>query len=88
MTERKKAVSLKYEENYEAPIVTAAGMGQIAEKIIETAKDNDVSIVYNKELADLLVNIDIGNSIPEGLYEVVANVMAYVMDMDSKAKRR
>ena len=45
----KKAAALKYEENLMAPMVTASGMGHIADKIIEKAEENDVPIVYNKE---------------------------------------
>ncbi len=54
MKSRKKAAALKYEENLMAPTVTASGMGHIADKIIEKAEENDVPIVYNKELTDLL----------------------------------
>jgi flagellar biosynthesis protein len=85
---RKKAAALRYEKSYEAPIVTAAGIGLIADKIIEKADENNVPIVYNKELADLLQNIDIGDSIPPEIYEVVAQVIAYVMNVDNKLKAR
>ncbi len=78
----KKAAALKYEIGYDAPIVTAAGMSAIADKIIEKAEENNVPVVYNKELADLLTNVDIGQSIPSELYEAVAKIIAYVMDMD------
>lgn len=84
MAKKRKAASLKYGEGYTAPIVTAAGMGYIADKIIETAKENNVPVVYDKELTDLLVNVDIGEAIPFELYDVVAKVIAYVMDVDKK----
>lgn len=87
MKNRKKAVALNYENSYEAPIVTAAGVGHIADKILEVAEESKVPIVYNKELADLLVNVDVGDSIPSELYEAVAKVIAYVMDLDSKKDR-
>lgn len=82
MNYRKKAAALKYEGGIEAPTVTAAGMGKIAENIIEKATESDVPIVYNKELSDLLCNVDIGDSIPTELYEVVAEVIAYITDID------
>lgn len=85
---RKKAVALKYEMNYEAPIVTAAGMGIVADKIIEEAEKSQVHVVYNKELAELLTNVDVGSSIPAELYEAVAEVIAYVMDVDKLADGR
>lgn len=82
MEQRRKAAALKYEMNNDAPIVTAAGMGHIADKIIQKADENNVPIVYNKELTDLLCNINIGDSIPSELYEAVAHVIAYVTDLD------
>lgn len=87
MDNGKKAVALNYENGYEAPVVTAAGVGYIADKIIEVAEDTQVPIVYNKELADLLVNVEVGDYIPSELYEAVASVIAYVMDLDSKKDR-
>lgn len=81
---RKKAAALRYENSYEAPIVSAAGMGKIAENIIKNAEENNVPVVYDKELTDLLYNVDVGASIPFELYEAVAKVIAYVMDIDKR----
>lgn len=86
--ERKKAAALKYETGYKAPIVTAAGMGLIADKIIEKAAENEVPIVYNKELANLLTNVEVGDSIPYELYDAVAEVIGYIMSVDSDVGRR
>lgn len=82
MSQRRKAAALKYEKNFDAPKVTAAGVGFIADKIIENAEKADVPVVYNKELTDLLCNVDVGDSIPEELYEAVAHVIAFVTDLD------
>jgi len=88
MNERKKAAALSYDFNQTAPKVTAAGMGKIAEKIIETAEENEVPIVYNEELANMLTKVDIEEEIPYELYDVVAKVIAYVMDIDNQMKSR
>lgn len=82
MTQRKKAAALKYELNSDAPVITASGMGHIADKIIQRAEENEVPIVYNKELTELLCNVDVGNEIPTELYEAVAHVIAFVTDID------
>jgi flagellar biosynthesis protein len=82
MAHRKRAAAIKYDKGYEAPIVTAAGMGYIADKIIEKAAENSVPVVQNKELAELLTNVDIGDTIPYELYEAVAHIIAYVTDID------
>lgn len=86
MDKRKKAAALRYEEGYEAPMVTAAGMGYVADKIIENAKNSNVPIVYDEELSNLLTNVDVGNAIPMDLYDAVAKVIAYIMSMDKKIK--
>lgn len=86
--ERKKAAALKYETGYEAPVITASGMGFIADKIVEKAAENDVPVVYNKELADLLLSVDVGSNIPVEVYDVVAEIIGYIMSIDEKAKRR
>lgn len=88
MDKRKKAAALRYENGYEVPLVTAAGMGIVADNIIKKAEESSVPVVYNKELTDLLCNVDIGESIPVELYEAVAKVIAYVMDIDKILKRR
>ena len=83
----KKATAIKYENGYDAPIVTAAGMGYIADEIIRTAKESKVAIVENEELANLLTNVDIGSEIPLELYDAIAKVIAYVMDIDGLMKK-
>jgi len=83
----KKATAIKYESGYDAPIVTAAGMGYIADEILKTAEESKVAIVQNEELANLLSNVDIGSEIPLELYDAIAKVIAYVMDIDALMKK-
>ncbi|MGL5574853.1 MAG: EscU/YscU/HrcU family type III secretion system export apparatus switch protein [Sarcina sp.] len=86
MNQRKKAAALKYKENFDTPVVCAHGMGLIADKIIEEANINDVPVVYNKELTDLLCNVDVGDEIPYEVYDAVASVIAYITELDTKTK--
>lgn len=88
MNKVKKAAALKYEKGYAAPIVTAAGVSHIAEKIIEKAKESNVPVLEDEDLANFLMSVDIGSEIPSELYEAVAKVIAYVMDVDSKEKKK
>lgn len=88
MKETRKAVALKYDNGYDSPIVTAAGMGYVADKIIKSAEENKVPIVKDKQLANMLSNVDVGDQIPLELYDVVAKVIAYVMDADQVLNRR
>jgi len=87
MKKMKRATAIKYESGYDAPIVTAAGVGYIADEIIRTANESKVAIVQNEELANLLSNVDIGSEIPIELYDAIAKVIAYVMDIDKLMKK-
>ncbi|MEG0297874.1 MAG: EscU/YscU/HrcU family type III secretion system export apparatus switch protein [Clostridium sp.] len=87
MHQRRKAAAIQYEENSPAPVVSATGMGVIADKIIEKATEKEVPIVYNKELTDLLCNVDVGESIPPDLYEAVAHIIAHITDLDRSIDR-
>lgn len=79
---RKKAAALKYDNKYTTPVVTAIGFGNIAEKIIDIAKCNEVPIVENKNLVDNLVEISIGQNIPAELYQPVAEIIAFIYSLN------
>lgn len=85
--EEKTAVAIEYVPGEAAPKILAAGKGQVAEKIIETAKDSNVPLYKDGKLADTLSKLRIGDMIPPELYEVVAEILVFVDDMDRlKAK--
>lgn len=76
------AVALAYEPGERAPKILATGKGHIAEKIIEKAKEEDVPLYADSELAGTLSKLQIGEMIPPELYEVVAEILVFVDDMD------
>lgn len=80
------AVALKYESGKnEAPVVLAKGEDYLAQKIKEKARENNIEIVENKPLARALyANVDVGQEIPEELYQAVAEVLAYVYGLKNK----
>lgn len=83
----KTAVALAYEPGDRAPKILATGKGEVAERIIETAKENDVPFYKDNKLAETLSKLEIGDTIPPELYEVVAEILVFVDDMDRmKAK--
>lgn len=84
---QKTAVAVAYEPGDRAPKILATGKGEVAEKIIEKAKENDVPLYKDNKLADTLSKLKIGDAIPPELYEVVAEILVFVDDMDRlKAK--
>ena len=84
---KKTAVAIEYVPGEAAPKILATGKGQVAEKIIEKAKESNVPLYKDNKLADTLSRLQIGDMIPPELYEVVAEILVFVDDMDRmKAK--
>ncbi len=79
---KKKAVALLYDPSNQAPQVVAAGQGALADKIIDKAKESDVPLYKDTNLADTLLKLDVGDCIPPELYGVVAEILVYVDRMD------
>jgi len=79
---KKKAVALQYRADYVAPKVVATGSGHMAQKIIDTAKDSDVKLHHNPELVEELAKVDLGATIPPELYEIVAQILVFIDDLD------
>lgn len=83
----KQAIALSYDPEEEAPRVIASGRGELAERIIDRAKEADIPVHKDDKLADTLSRLDIGDMIPPELYEVVAEIIVFVDAMDKiKAK--
>lgn len=78
----KKAAALSYEQGEAAPRVTALGRGEVAERIIQTAKENNVPVFENSGLVDTLLQLDLGEQIPPELYGIVAEVLVFVANID------
>ncbi|BBO79809.1 flagellar biosynthetic protein FlhB [Desulfosarcina ovata subsp. sediminis] len=73
------AIAIKYEDGMHAPTVVAKGAGFVAQKIKTLAQESDVPLVENKPLARALFkSTEIGDFIPAEMYQVVAEILAYV----------
>lgn len=74
------ACAIKYDKEVsEAPVLIAKGADYLAQKIKEAAKEHAVPIVENKPLARMLYyNVDLDSEIPRELYQMTAEVLAYV----------
>ncbi len=70
------AVALQYDGG-RAPRVTAKGMGELAERIVALAQAHEVPLDRDRALARLLSSLELEEEIPETLYRVVAEVLAF-----------
>lgn len=82
------AVALQYDpDTMEAPVCVAKGMDNIALKIREIAKENDVVVYENPPLARVLYNsVEIDEVIPAEHFKAVAQVISYVFKLKGKLK--
>ncbi|PRX33658.1 flagellar biosynthetic protein FlhB [Orenia metallireducens] len=82
------AVAIKFDmDEMDVPIVVAKGQDELALRIREVAKENNIEIVEEKPLARALYRIvDIGEEIPLDLYQAVAEVLAYVYQLDQERR--
>lgn len=80
--QNKTAVALGYNPGDEAPRIIAAGKGELAQKIINKAKEEDIPLHKDEKLAATLSKLEIGDTIPPELYEVVAEILVFVDKMD------
>ncbi|MCK8816514.1 flagellar biosynthesis protein FlhB [Natroniella sulfidigena] len=82
------AVAVKFDlETMEVPVLIAKGQGEIAQKIKEVAIENEIEIVEEKPLARALYKlVEIGEEIPYELYQAVAEILAYVYQMDEERR--
>ena len=76
------AIAIKYDKEKDtAPRVVAKGMRLKAEKIREIARQYTSPVMKNVSLANALYRIDVGQEIPEELYDAVAEVLNFIFEL-------
>jgi len=79
------ACALRYESpeqggEDDAPVLVASGHGDLAKRIVEAAHQYGVPVLRDVPLARALVELEIGDEIPEALYEAVAEILREAWD--------
>ncbi len=86
-SKRQIAIALRYlREKDPSPRVVAKGRGELAEKILALAREHGIPVHPDADLAEVLVQLDLGKVIPEELYQALAEILAYLYRMNQKAK--
>ncbi|MBT5855596.1 hypothetical protein HOH87_03055 [bacterium] len=89
--DRKKlqAIAVRYDTKKDrAPKIIATGKGLIAEGILQIAEENNVPLLEDSGLAEVLSKLDIESEIPPDLYAIVAEILAFIYQLDKMAKKR
>lgn len=80
---KRLAVALEY-DGYNTPLITAKGSNELADKIINLANENNIPLHEDKDLIEILAQIDLGEEIPENLYQAIAEVIAFAYILSGK----
>lgn len=82
------AIAIKYDsKKFRAPYVLAKGQDLMAQKIKKVAGESEIPIIENKPLARLLYKeVEIGQEVPQDLYQAVAEILAYVYNLKKKTR--
>ena len=87
LNKRISAAALSYYEGKDnAPRVVAKGQGIIAEQILSLAREHQIPVYDDPILIHALSTLDIGEEIPPELYQIVAEVLAYIYRVAGKLK--
>ncbi len=80
------AVAIQYDpETMAAPVVVAKGAGLVAQRIRRLALENGIPIIEKKPLAQALYrDVEINQPVPAENYAAVAEVLAYVYQLQGK----
>lgn len=78
----KRAVALQYSGTEAAPVIVASGMGYLAEKIVEVAANHGVPVYEDNSLATMLAQLQLGQEIPESLYQAIVDIYVYFLEFD------
>ncbi len=82
-TTNRIAVALEY-DGETAPKVTAKGMNDIADKIIDVATQHGIPLQQNDGLIKVLSEMNLGDEIPENLYRAIAEVITFAYIITGK----
>lgn len=82
---RRQAAALRYEPKRDrAPKLIAKGQSARAEKLIELARQHDIPIRQDKNLLQILSRLDLNEEIPPEVYQVVAEILAFIYRLSNR----
>jgi flagellar biosynthesis protein len=82
-TAEKRAIAIRYDPEHDnSPVILAAGKGLVAEKIMANADANNIPVYEDEFQANALSTLDVGSRIPSFLYDLVAEILLFVEEMD------
>ncbi|OHD12526.1 MAG: hypothetical protein A2Z96_05330 [Spirochaetes bacterium GWB1_48_6] len=79
-----KAVGVRYEEGWPAPLILLKSHGRAAQRVLDAAKSLGIEIIQEKSLSDALYLLPEGSFIPEEYFKIMATILSVVYGKDKK----
>jgi len=86
MKEEKVGVALEY--SGEIPKILATARGALFDRLIQIAREHNITIYKDSDLAVVLSQLPVGIEIPETLFKAVSEVLAYCYRINSDFKKK
>ncbi len=83
---QKKGIAVSYSPGKLAPEILAVARGFLVDKLIQIARENNITIYEDSDLAEILSFMKPGDQIPEYLFRVMSEVLAYCYKVNEKFK--
>ncbi len=78
-----EAIALSY-DGERAPTISARGEDELAQAIIQLALQHEVPVYENASLTRWLAGLDVGDEIPQQLYQIIAEILAFVYALEGR----
>lgn len=86
MKEDRTGVALEY--SGDVPKILAVARGMLFERLIRIAREHNITIYQDPDLAQVLAQLPVGSEIPEALFRAVSEVLAYCYRINSDFKAK
>ena len=86
--QRKAAIALGGSHGLasQIPKILAMGRGDMAQKLLDWADEQGLTIEKNSDLAQVLMNLNLGDSVPEEVFMAVAEILYYIYEVNAQFK--
>lgn len=85
-SDRPSAIALSSAAGNAPPVVVAKGYGAVAEAIVQRARESGLYVHSSPDLVKLLMHVDLDARIPPALYVAVAEMLAWVHQIERSEK--
>ena len=82
---RPSAVALSFHTGMTFPIVVAKGYGEVAESIVQRAREHGLYVHASSDLVKLLMHVDLDARIPPQLYVAVAELLTWLTQLEAES---